>query len=122
MSPSTVHALAGVTRGVSIRVGKATSAPDQSKGGGGDWVTGTGDHERDHEGCETLEGVLVDTLLAVEDHLLLVLLGLGLFGVHGRQGDAGLLAVGSDIVAEDGDKESRDDRDGDGLMVLVVNE
>lgn len=64
----------------------------------------------------------MDTLLAVEDHLLLVLLGLGFFSVHGGQGDAGLLAVGSNLVAEQGDKDSRDDRDGDGLMVLVVNE
>lgn len=49
VSPSTVHALAGVTRSVTIRVGQATSAPDQSKDGSGDWVAGTGEHERDHE-------------------------------------------------------------------------
>ena len=119
VSPSTVHALVGVSRGVTIRVGKSTSAPDQSKDGGGDWVAGTGEHERNHEGGVTLEGVLVDTLFAVKDHLLLVLLGLGLFGVHGRQGDAGLLAVSSNFVAEDGDKDSRDYRDGDGLMVFI---
>jgi hypothetical protein len=64
----------------------------------------------------------VDTLLAVEDHLLLVLLGLGLFGVHGGQGDAGLLAVGSDVVSEERDKDGRDSRDSDGLIVLVVKE
>lgn len=122
VTESTIQALVGVTRGVAVRVGHTTNAPDQSKNGSSNGVAGTSDHERDQEGGVALEGVLVDTLLAVEDHLLLVLLGLGLFCVHGWQGDASLLAVGTDVVSEEGDKDGGDDGDGDGLLVLVVKE
>jgi hypothetical protein len=57
----------------------------------------------------------VDALLAVEDHLLLVLLSLSFIGVHLREWDASRLAVGTDLVAKDCDEDSREDGDGESL-------
>ena len=57
----------------------------------------------------------MDSLLAVEDHLLLVFFGLGLLGVHGGQRNVGDLAVSADLDTEGRDKNAGDDRDGDGL-------
>lgn len=55
------------------------------------------------------------TLVAVEDVLLLVGLGLGGIGVGRGQRNVGDLAVGADTVAEDGEEDGGSDGDGEGL-------
>lgn len=115
VSPSTHLTLGWVTAGVSVAVSHTTKGPDQTQDRGCDGVADTRDQQGEQEGRVTLQCVLVDALLAIEYHLLLVLLGLSLVGIHLRKGDSGNLAVGSDLVAKEPDDNGREDRGGEGL-------
>lgn len=116
VSKGTQGTLLGVTASVAVAVSDASEAPDQSKSSGSSRVTKTGNEERDHVRGKALQGVLMNTLLAVEDHLLLVLQGLGLIGVHVRERNTSDLAVTSDADTETGDENGGEDRHGDGLI------
>ena len=119
MSKGTQLTLLGVTAGVTVAVGHATEAPDETQTSRGGRVLKTGDQEGNHVSGKALQGVLVNTLLAVEDHLLLVLESLGLLSVHGGEGDTGGLTVASDLGTETGDENRGEDRDGNGLKKNV---
>jgi len=115
VSPSTQLTLGWITACVSVAVSHAANAPDHTQDRGCNGVTKPRDDQREQEGRVTLQCVLVDALLAVEDHLLLVLLSLSFIGVHLREWDASRLAVGTDLVAKDCDEDSREDGDGESL-------
>lgn len=115
MAPGSHDALIGLARGVSDAVEDAAGNPDHAQNRCGNGVAQTSDQQGGQEGAVALESVLVHTLVAVEEVLLLVDLGLGGIGVGRGQRNVSDLAVGADTMAEDGEEDGGSDGDGEGL-------
>jgi len=105
---------------ISNIVQDSSEDPDATKGSRCDWVFESCKHQHDQIGRESLESVLMDALIAIEDVLFVVLLAFCSICIREGQRDLSEFAIAVNAPTQEGDQSDGEQCSDSSLMKKKV--